>query len=157
MCTHCILPLLIFKIHQIQCHATKFKTSARDVNLKYFSVAFFYSSKIFNFWCQFFYSFFFWKFSVPFSLYWYFWLRTILVDNSVFVVLLNFYCKLKVEKKNFFWNHNPEWSIFRSMLNCVNNLNLEPQSMNSGIERAALMVSEEKQDSRKNFITSHCH
>lgn len=37
------------------------------------------------------------------------------------------------------------------MLNCVNNLNLEPQSMNSGIERAALMVSEEKhhQDSRK--------
>jgi hypothetical protein len=39
----------------------------------------------------------------------------------------------------------------------VNNLNLEPQSMNSGIERAALMVSEEKQDSRKNFITSHCH
>ena len=44
-----------------------------------------------------------------------------------------------------------KWSIFRSMLNCVNNLNLEPQSMNSGIERAALMVSEEKhqQDSRK--------
>lgn len=40
------------------------------------------------------------------------------------------------------------------MLNCVNNLNLEPQSMNSGIERAALMVSEEKQDSRKNFISS---
>jgi hypothetical protein len=38
------------------------------------------------------------------------------------------------------------------MLNCVNNLNLEPQSMNSGIERAALMISEEKhqQDSRKN-------
>jgi hypothetical protein len=37
------------------------------------------------------------------------------------------------------------------MLNCVNNLNLEPQSMNSGIERAALMISEEKhqQDSRK--------
>ncbi|CRK92725.1 CLUMA_CG006284, isoform A [Clunio marinus] len=32
----------------------------------------------------------------------------------------------------------------RSMLNCVNNLNLEPQSMNSGIERAALMISEEK-------------
>jgi hypothetical protein len=33
----------------------------------------------------------------------------------------------------------------------VNNLNLEPQSMNSGIERAALMISEEKhqQDSRK--------
>ncbi|XP_058465100.1 glucose transporter type 1 isoform X4 [Malaya genurostris] len=30
----------------------------------------------------------------------------------------------------------------RSMLNCVNNL--EPQSMNSGIERAALMISEEK-------------
>ena len=40
------------------------------------------------------------------------------------------------------------------MLNCVNNLNLEPQSMNSGIERAALMVSEEKQESRKNFISS---
>ncbi|CAG9800552.1 unnamed protein product [Chironomus riparius] len=37
--------------------------------------------------------------------------------------------------------------LYGSMLNCVNNLNLEPQSMNSGIERAALMVSEEKQDS----------
>lgn len=51
------------------------------------------------------------------------------------------------------WN----WSLFRSMLNCVNNLNLEPQSMNSGIERAALMVSEEKhhQDSRK--ISHHEH
>lgn len=33
----------------------------------------------------------------------------------------------------------------------MNNLNVEPQSMNSGIERAALMISEEKhlQDSRK--------
>lgn len=42
-----------------------------------------------------------------------------------------------------------ECANFRSMLNCVNNL--EPQSMNSGIERAALMISEEKnqQDSRK--------
>ncbi|KAI8039264.1 hypothetical protein M5D96_007987 [Drosophila gunungcola] len=38
----------------------------------------------------------------------------------------------------------------RSMLNCTNSL--EPQSMNSGIEHAALMVSEEKtqHDSRKN-------
>lgn len=45
------------------------------------------------------------------------------------------------------------------MLNCVNNLNLEPQSMNSGIERAALMISEEKhqQDSRKKTTSSiHC-
>lgn len=35
------------------------------------------------------------------------------------------------------------------MLNCVNSL--EPQSMNSGIEHAALMISEEKtqHDSRK--------
>ncbi|XP_055620799.1 glucose transporter type 1 isoform X7 [Toxorhynchites rutilus septentrionalis] len=32
--------------------------------------------------------------------------------------------------------------LYGSMLNCVNNL--EPQSMNSGIERAALMISEEK-------------
>lgn len=42
-----------------------------------------------------------------------------------------------------------ECANFRSMLNCVNNL--EPQSMNSGIERAALMISEEKtqHDSRK--------
>lgn len=39
--------------------------------------------------------------------------------------------------------------IFRSMLNCVNSL--EPQSMNSGIEHAKLMISEEKtqHDSRK--------
>uniref|UniRef100_A0A1A9ZUG5 Major facilitator superfamily (MFS) profile domain-containing protein n=1 Tax=Glossina pallidipes TaxID=7398 RepID=A0A1A9ZUG5_GLOPL len=37
----------------------------------------------------------------------------------------------------------------RSMLNYTNSL--EPQSMNSGIERAALMVSEEKNDSRKNI------
>ncbi|CAO1339830.1 unnamed protein product [Diamesa serratosioi] len=38
--------------------------------------------------------------------------------------------------------------LYGSMLNCVNNL--EPQSMNSGIERAALMISEEKnqQDSQ---------
>jgi hypothetical protein len=38
------------------------------------------------------------------------------------------------------------------MLNCVNSL--EPQSMNSGIERAALMISEEKtqHDSRKLFL-----
>lgn len=37
------------------------------------------------------------------------------------------------------------------MLNCVNSL--EPQSMNSGIEHAALMISEEKtqHDSRKKF------
>lgn len=42
-------------------------------------------------------------------------------------------------------------TIFRSMLNCVNSL--EPQSMNSGIEHAALMISEEKtqHDSRKNI------
>lgn len=43
-----------------------------------------------------------------------------------------------------------ECANFRSMLNCVNSL--EPQSMNSGIEHAALMISEEKtqHDSRKN-------
>uniref|UniRef100_A0A1B0CCC6 Putative glucose transporter type 1 isoform x11 n=1 Tax=Lutzomyia longipalpis TaxID=7200 RepID=A0A1B0CCC6_LUTLO len=35
-----------------------------------------------------------------------------------------------------------EYANFRSMLNCVNSL--EPQSMNSGIEHAALMISEEK-------------
>ncbi|XP_039437480.1 glucose transporter type 1 isoform X6 [Culex pipiens pallens] len=35
-----------------------------------------------------------------------------------------------------------ESRLYGSMLNCVNNL--EPQSMNSGIERAALMISEEK-------------
>lgn len=43
------------------------------------------------------------------------------------------------------------------MLNCVNSL--EPQSMNSGIEHAALMISEEKtiHDSRKNEIpTTYC-
>lgn len=54
--------------------------------------------------------------------------------------------------RNFeFFLHINWWSvwIFRSMLNCVNSL--EPQSMNSGIEHAALMISEEKtqHDSRK--------
>ena len=41
----------------------------------------------------------------------------------------------------------------------MNNLNLEPQSMNSGIERAALMISEEKhqQDSRKNKKSPTIH
>ncbi|XP_058837755.1 glucose transporter type 1 isoform X16 [Topomyia yanbarensis] len=38
--------------------------------------------------------------------------------------------------------HIRDSRLYGSMLNCVNNL--EPQSMNSGIERAALMISEEK-------------
>lgn len=54
-----------------------------------------------------------------------------------------------------FYNQMPSTCIiaektnFRSMLNCVNSL--EPASMNSGIEHAALMISEEKtqHDSRK--------
>lgn len=52
-------------------------------------------------------------------------------------------------------NRRVKQTIFRSMLNCVNSL--EPQSMNSGIEHAALMISEEKtqHDSRKtNFSTT---
>lgn len=42
------------------------------------------------------------------------------------------------------------------MLNCVNSL--EPQSMNSGIEHAALMISEEKtqHDSRKQLQVFFC-
>ncbi|XP_040159418.1 glucose transporter type 1 isoform X13 [Anopheles arabiensis] len=38
--------------------------------------------------------------------------------------------------------HLRDSRLYGSMLNCVNNL--EPQSMNSGIEHAALMISEEK-------------
>lgn len=47
------------------------------------------------------------------------------------------------------------YTNFRSMLNCVNSL--EPQSMNSGIEHAALMISEEKtqHDSRKIINSSN--